>query len=279
MHDMLLQIDTYAEPTPSPAIDQAVAFAKVCGGRISALATHIDIHVPDNWLAEKLLHVSHLAKVEEDKSLQAARSSLRYFEDAARKADVFSEAMVARVDLNAIGPCVARHARTRDLCIASFSNRIDSQRAVAEDVVFGSGRPVLVFNPDKAPLPTGSLTSVSVLWDGSRCAARAVSDSIPILAKAQKVSVVTVIGEKPSAVSGLAADLVRHLGTHGIAVQIEEVTHRGSIGASIEAHLTESRPDILIMGAYGTPKLKEFILGGATEHVLNNLRVPVILSH
>jgi nucleotide-binding universal stress UspA family protein len=276
---MLLQIDTYAEPTPPAAIEQAVDFARMCGGRISALATHIDIRVPDNWLAEKLLNVRRLAEVEENKSLQAARSSLKYFEDAAKKAGVFSEAIVARTDLNAVGPCVARHARTRDLCIVPFSSRIDSQRAVAEEAVFGSGRPVLVFNPDKAPLPTGPLSSISVLWDGSRCAARAVSDSIPILAKAQKVSVVTVIGEKASAVSGVAVDLVRHLAAHGIAVQVEEAAHRGSIGASIDAYIDERTPQILIMGAYGSPRLKEFILGGATEHILNNLRVPVILSH
>ena len=279
MHDLLLQIDTYAEPTPPAAIDQAVAFARICGGRISALAAHIDIRVPDNWLAEKLLNVSRLAEVEESKSLHAARSSLKYFEDSARKAGVFSEAIVARADLNAVGPCVARHARTRDLCIVPFSNRIDSQRAVAEEAVFGSGRPVLVFNPDKAPLPTGSLSSFAVLWDGSRCAARAVSDSIPILMKAQKVSVVTVVGEKSSAISGIAADLVRHLGTYGIVAQVEEVTHRGSIGASIDAYVDERAPQVLVMGAYGSPRLKEFILGGATEHILNNLRVPVILSH
>src|SRR5688572_30702817 len=130
MQDMLLHIDTYAEPTLPPAIDQAVAFAHACRARISALATHIDIRVPDNWLAERLLGVSQLVEVEENKSLHSARTSLKHFEGIARNASVFSENIVSRADLNGVGSCVARHARTRDLCVVPALNLLGPQRAV-----------------------------------------------------------------------------------------------------------------------------------------------------
>ncbi len=279
MLDMLLHIDTYAEPTPSPAIDQAVGFARICGGRISAIATHIDIRVPPNWLAEKLLGVSHLAEVEENKSLEAGRASIGYVEDVARRAGVFSEAMIVRADFQSIGMSVARHARSRDLTLVAVPNPAGSQRNVAEDAVFGAGRPILVYNPDKGPLPTASLDRVSVLWDGSRCSARAVADARPILAAAREIRIVTIVGEKRSVGSGAAADLVRHLGAHGLSSQVEEAAYLGSIGASIDAHITDRAPQLLVMGAYGTSKLKEFVLGGATEHMLGALHVPVVFSH
>jgi nucleotide-binding universal stress UspA family protein len=280
MRDMLLQIDTYAEPTSPAAIDQAVGLARLLDGKLSALATHIDIRVPENWLAERLLHISQLAEVEENKSLEAARASLKHFESTARAAGVFGQASIERANLHALSACVVRSARTRDLCIVAVSTRIDSQRTVAEDVIFGTGRPVVVFNPEKAPLPSDALDRVAILWDGSRGAARAVADALPLLARAREARVVTIVGEKPSTVAGLSADLIRHLQAHGIAAQADEVesAHHG-IGQSIDAYISEKAPRLMVMGAYGSSKMKEFILGGATEHVLNNLRIPVLLSH
>ncbi|HEX5008522.1 MAG TPA: hypothetical protein VFV70_15515, partial [Hyphomonadaceae bacterium] len=168
MLDMLLHIDTYTEPTDASAIDQAVAFTRIVGGRLSAAATHIDIRVPDNWLAERLLGVSRMAEAEEEKSLAAGRASLRYFEAAARTSEVFSESAIVRSDYNSLGASIARLARTRDLTVVAVTNPVGSQRIVAEDAIFGAGRPVLVFNPQKAPLPAAALERVSILWDGSR---------------------------------------------------------------------------------------------------------------
>jgi nucleotide-binding universal stress UspA family protein len=279
MLDMLLHIDTYAEPTLRPAIDQAVGFARVCGGRLSAAATHIDIRVPDNWLAEKLIGISHMAEVEENKSLETGRESLAYFEGVAKKAGVFSESMIVRAGFQSIGDCMARQARTRDLTLVAVSNPVGNQRSVVEDAIFGAGRPILAYNPDRGPLPTGSLDRVSVLWDGSRCAGRVVADARPVLAAAREIRIVTIIGEKRSVGSGAAADLIRHLGAHGLSAKVEEAAYLGSIGASIETHISDRAPQVLIMGAYGTSKLKEFVLGGATEHVLGHLSIPTILAH
>ena len=280
MRDMLLQIDTYAEPISPAAIDQAIALAKLLEGRISALATHIDIRVPDNWLAERLLNVSRLADAEEAQSQAAGQASLSHFEKSAVAAGVFGEAVMVRSSLHGVGPCVARHARTRDLCLVPIAAPMDSQRSVAEDVLFGSGRPLLVFNPETAPLPAGSLGRVTIAWDGGRCAARAVADAMPLLLKTNDVRVLTILGEKASAVSGLSVDLVRHLGCFGIKATIDEVDGRHqSINASIDAYIDTHAPQLMVMGGYGSPKLKEFVLGGATEHVLNRLRVPTLLSH
>jgi nucleotide-binding universal stress UspA family protein len=159
-------------------------------------------------------------------------------------------------------------------------DRASSQRAVAEDVIFHAGRPVLVFNAEKAPLPSASPKCVAIAWDGSRCAARAVSDAIYLLKAAEDARVFTIVGEKPSAKAGVAKDLVRHLRMYGVEARVDEVEGATrSIGVSIDHYLNEVRPDLLVMGAYGSSRLKEFILGGATEHILNKLRCPALLSH
>src|SRR5690349_16483442 len=114
MKDVLFQIDTYSEPTAPAAVDQAVAFASVIGCRLTGLAVHIDIRVPQNWLAEQLLHVNKLANVEEAKSLEAGRSMLDRMAEAAHALGVTQEDRIVRADLNGVGPCVAKHARTYD---------------------------------------------------------------------------------------------------------------------------------------------------------------------
>lgn len=279
MRDILLHIDTYAEPISFSAIEQAVGFAAMLDCPLAGLATHIDINVPDNWLAERLLHVSELASVEEDKSVETGRAALKHLAEVSAAAGIQQEGIILRAHLHGVAACVARAARTRDLCLVPIGDRIGPQRALA-DVIFSAGRPVLVFNPEKAPLPATRPHKVAIAWDGSRCSARAVSDAIPILQNAEMVRILTITGEKPSAIPGMAANLVRHLGAHGVAAGIDEVDGRHrSIGASIDAYIDVNSPDLLVMGGYGTAKLKEFVLGGATEHVLNDLKVATLLSH
>lgn len=280
MRDIALHIDTYAEPTPFLAIEQAVGFAKMLDAGLTGIAINIDINVPDNWLAERLLHVSELASVEERKSLDVAKASLIQLQSLAEKAGIRQEAQLVRASLHRVGPCVAKLARTYDLCLVVVGERMDSQRSVAEDVIFGSGRPVLAFNPKKSTLPSGRLARVAIAWDGSRSAARAVADALPMLKKAEDVRVMTAVGEKASATAGQASDLVRHLRTHGVAAVTDEIDGRHrSIGASFTAYLEEVSPELLVMGGYGSSRLKEFVLGGATEHVLNSCSTPVLLSH
>ncbi len=280
MRDILLHIDTYAEPASFGSIEQAVRFAGFLGGSIAGLVTHIDINVPDNWLAERLLHISDLAEVEENKSVETGRAALAHLAQASAAAGVRHEGVILRAHLHGVASVVARAARTRDLCLILVGDRAGPQRALAEDVLFSAGRPVLVFNPEKAALPAGPLRKVAVAWDGSRCSARAVSDAMPVLQKAAMVRILTVVGEKPSARQGMAADLVRHLAAHGVTAGIDEVDGRQrSIGASIDSYIETHAPDLLVMGGYGTAKLKEFVLGGATEHVMNDLKIATMLSH
>lgn len=280
MRDVLLQIDTYPEATSPEAIEQAVRFTAALGGVLSALAVEVDIRLHSNRIADYLIGLSRLAEEEEQKSRLACHSALETFSTRAKAAGVLGQAIHGRADLYLIGDYVAARARTRDLCIVPVTDPLDGQRSIAEAVAFDSGRPVLLFRPGRADLPAADLGTVVLAWDGSRSAARAMADALPVMTKAREVRVLTVLNEKPDAHPGLGEDAVRHLKAHGVNAVADEVDASGrAVGQVLDDYVAANRPDLLVMGAYGRSRVREFVLGGATEHMLHDPRVPLLLAH
>jgi nucleotide-binding universal stress UspA family protein len=277
LNDILLHIDTYPEPTPPASIDAAVGFVRLVGGRVSALAVGVKFPVQSNRIADYLIGLSSMAVDEQAKSLASGQASLATFIAQAQAAGVLGQALLETVDYYTVADHVTQRARTRDLCLVPLGGPLVGQAEVATSAAFSSGRPVVVY---RGGLPSAKLGLVVVAWDGSRCAARAMADALPILARAGEVRVLTVVNEKPAAVAGLAAEAVRHLATYGIAAIVDEVDGKGaSIGETLEAYLAKTTPDLMVMGAYGRSRLQEFILGGATEYMLHDPKVPLFLSH
>lgn len=280
VRDVLLQIDSYPAATSAEAIEQAVGFTAAIGGVLSALAVEVDIRAPSNPLADYLIGLSDLAADEEQRSRSACQAALEVFSAKAKAAGVLGEALHSRSDLYCIGDHVAERARTRDLCIVPVTDSLDGQRSLAEAVVFQSGRPVVLFRPGQANLLSGGLSTIVLAWDGSRSAARAMSDAIPVMLKARQVRVLTVVNEKPGARSGLGDEAVRHLKAHGVAAVADEVDASGRrIGKVLDDYVAECGSDLLVMGAYGRSRVREFILGGATDHMLHDPKVPLFLVH
>lgn len=278
LNDVLLQIDTYPDPTPPEAIEGAVGFVRLIGGKVSGLAVGVRFPIHSNRIADYLIGLSSMADDEQARSLANGRASLAAFAAAAEGAGVFGQTLLENAEYYAVAEHVALRARTRDLCMTPLGKPMDGQTEVATAVVFDSGRPVLLYRAGQ--LPTAQLRTAVVAWDGGRGAARALADALPILARAETVRVLTVINEKPAAVAGLAAEAVRHLKAHGIDAAVDEVDGRGaSIGESLDAYLAKIACDLLVMGAYGRSRAREFILGGATQHMLHDPKVPLFLAH
>lgn len=278
--DLLLHLDTYPDPTSSEAIDQAVRFAGVMGGTLSAVAVEAIIEAPNNRLANYLIGLNKIAQQEEQKSRDYCISTLAEFNSKAGLAGVLGESIHVRSYMYDVGATVAYQSRTRDACLVPVMDQYDGQRAVIEAVVFGAGRPVLTYRPGTSDLPGDTPDLVVLAWDGTRTAARAMADSLPLLQKARKVRVLTVTGEKPSTTSGLGNGAQRHLAGHGVNAVVDEIDAGGkAIGSVIDGYLERLKPDLLVMGAYGHSRAREFILGGATEHMLKNSPVPLMLSH
>ena len=280
MKDILLHLDCYPEPTPKVAIDQAVGFVSLFDGRLSSLAVQVMIRPPNNPLANALIGLAAMAAEEQAKSARACAETTAYFERQAKARNIFESAVVVRAELPLVGDCVAAHAKTRDVCIVPVTNNPDAQRGVAETVIFESGRPAILFQPGSADLPQSGIGAAVLAWDNSRTAARAMADALPLLRRAAKVRVLTIINEKATARPGIGRDAVRHLKLHGVNAEIDEFDSGGRlIGVALDAYLGKAACDLLVMGAYGKSRVREFILGGATAHVLAQMKVPLFLVH
>ena len=90
----------------------------------------------------------------------------------------------------------------------------------------------------------------------------------------------TVVDEKPLDDETIAERLAASLGRRGIAADaVSVLAEDAPIGISLQEHALKHGAELLVMGAYGHSAVRDFILGGATEDVLDDLRLPVLFSH
>ena len=279
MKDLLIHLDSYPDATPLEEVDEAIAFAAAVHAKLTCLTLEVSIPMESNRVADYLIGLSKMVAEEESRSAETSRRLIEEFTIRAKAAKVFGGADLERADVYEVSRVLAREARTRDLCVVPLGGRFTDQRDAAQAVIFDSGRPVLVYGGGRKRFKHG-VGKVAIAWDGGVCAARAVAEALPILARADEVRVLIVLGEKPSAHSALAPEIVRHLKAHGLDPQVDEVnSHGSSIGAVFDGYIADRSPTLFVMGAYGHSRLREFVLGGATEHMLWEAKVPTLLAH
>lgn len=278
--DILLALTTYPEPTPISAVDEAIDFAAAAGARIAAIACEIRFQVPRNLLANALLDVPAMAAAEAKKSSNNAETLLFAFQDAAEKQGVFQERILEHCLTTKVPDLLVEYARLRDLTIVPVPEGPYVDQWYAESIIFGSGRPTLILPQTPKRADAFTLDTAVVAWDFSRAAARAVADALPILQKAKRVCVVTVTNEKIIDTSRSGAGLAKHLARHGVDVVLDTVDATGrSIDAALSSYIASRNADILVMGAFGHTRIRDFILGGATKSMLAHPPLPVFLSH
>ncbi len=278
--DLLLPLTSYPDPTPEAALAGGAAIARRVGGELTALVFRADIKAPRNRLANLLIGMDALAREEEARSETQAQATLQAFVAAAAREGLAAQTLVEQVPLFLEGERAAEQARTRDLSLVPVGPSVLADVSLAEAVLFGSGRPVLVY-PEALPLtPADRFGTVAVAWDGGRAAARAVADALPLLKAAGEVRAVVVTDEKPAARPGLAAPLVRHLQAHGVEARVDEIPAQGEpIGRVLRAYVAGKGIDLLVMGGFGHSRAREFVLGGATANLLDAPPCPVLLAH
>lgn len=274
--DILLQLTSYPVPTPHWAIDAAGSLADTLEAHLSAGLCQIYLPDVSNWLANKLTHADEAIAAENRKSQEWAKELLVTFAaripEARRGAEILIEccSLISPHDL-------AQWAGTRDLTVVPVGDGLDWSY-VAEGLVFESGRPVLLL-----PQPKGSAhryRSIAIGWDGSRAAARALADALPLLSAADTVELLVVTGDKELPTAAGRSEAQRHLATHGICAGIRTIeAQRRDAGSALCEEALALGSDLLVMGAFGHPRVREFVLGGATQSVLDDVRLPVLLSH
>lgn len=205
------------------------------------------------------------------------------FENATRGRGFVSEWRDDEADAFGVGDRVLQYARAADLVIASQSDRnwaTTDTLDVADRLAIESGRPVVIVPLTEPREHIGE--RVLVAWNARREAARAVFDALPILQRAKEVRVVWVNPETEHEQGKdiLAADVCAALARHGVRCEAtEQVRPRTNVGETLLACAKDHGADLMVMGCYGHTRLREFVFGGATRHVLRNLSLPVLMAH
>jgi len=210
----------------------------------------------------------------------ATETIVEWFAAATASAGVSAEKRVLRANMSYAADHFGRIARRFDLAIVGQVEPDGSpvQAMVCESTLFESGRPMIIVPyVQMAPL---KLDRIMVCWDGSRPAARAIADAMPLLKRAKNVEVVSVTSERGKQDEIEGADMGHHLARHGLKVDVTRIM-RGELDVEdvLLSHAADSGADFMVMGGYGHSRLREFVLGGVTRSILRTMTVPTLMSH
>lgn len=270
-----LHLATHGALTTAATVGAAVDLARQCGAALTLSSARLDVRGPSHLLAGPIL-----AGLAADLEAAAAAAAGRLEALATRCASDANAPISVTPAPEALpqqGDAVPPGARASDICVLTLLHADPAQRLNVEAWVFGAGRPCLL-TPERWTAGLSTKTCC-LAWDAGRSAARAVGDALPLLKCADRVIAVTARNEKPLA-PDILARLAGCLGRHGIAIEPHEVDVAGGmIGDVLLSAAERCGAGVLVMGAYGHGRLREFVLGGATRRVLDATGGVLPMSH
>jgi nucleotide-binding universal stress UspA family protein len=172
---------------------------------------------------------------------------------------------------------IARRGRLHDLVVmgrpvegADSPSPLTLNAALME-----SGKPILLVPPK----PLASIgRRVAVAWNGSAEAGRAVACALPLLARADQVTILSMAEDDRTNIAP-AGELAAFLAWHGITAPCKVIVAGAQAGHALLAQCRVEDVDLLVMGAYTHSRLRQLILGGVTRHVLSHAELPCLMSH
>lgn len=219
----------------------------------------------------------------------------RFTEKNARQAAHFAEDLFLKetkgAAVNAVWECtegdmgemIGERARFADLLVLGQFDAENPPTISAfflpGKIVFEAATPILV-------VPHGVMTSdvghrPLIAWDGSREAAGAVHDAMPLLSTAHRVSVLALNPLRQGHMQGgpQTAKLLTYLSHHGVRAEQKEVTvDHNNVTVDLLEYAAAIGADLLVIGAYGHSRIWEFLVGGTTQDLLERTTVPVLMS-
>jgi len=169
------------------------------------------------------------------------------------------------------------YGRVFDLIVLGRPGRAPQNPRMAplEAALFESGRPVLIVPPE---VPKTIGRNILVAWNGSTEQAYTNVFAMPLLRKAEQVTVLAVEGGMtPGPTAEQAAQHLRRNGIKATALTVKPESR--TTGEVILDHCSQLGCDLLIKGAYTQSRLRQMIFGGTTRHILANATVPVFSAH
>lgn len=216
----------------------------------------------------------------QENATRQAQASVARFQDAARRSQIACDTRTIETTPAGAAEAFGILARRYDLAVVSQPEpeRNDFANETIEAALFNSGRPTLIvpyiqkdgFSADR----------VVFCWDGSRQAARALADSLPLLRKGKTITVLTIATGKIDERDATGADIAKHLARHNLKVDLVRIPAADiDVASAILSYAADTSATFIVMGGYGHSKFREFVLGGATRGLLESMTAPTLMSH
>ena len=271
-----MPLATDPEATSDEAILAATGFAATLDCVLHVTTFAVDIPEVSSPLGSVVVDFRGLVRAAEEKS-EAECLRLQALVKGAVGSRLNVDYTSRKVPMGSATDRAAVEARYFDLVLVPWSEESFGAQNMAQAIVFGSGRPTILVPPAAR---VGTLDHIAVAWDASRVAARALGDALPLLAKGGRVSVLTVQGDKALTGSNLANALALSLEKRGVsATPIEVTLGQKTIAEALQDTALSEDAQLLAMGGFGHSRIRDFILGGATNGVLAQLKLPTLISH
>jgi nucleotide-binding universal stress UspA family protein len=267
----------YANPETCEPNSGAAAFAVELAGCLDA---HLSVLIPYHSVLAPSWESCSPQEIEQEEArrLQQSKALAGEISADARRENVSVSTQVEWAHAFGLVSFVGEQAKLHDLVITGTDrNQYLSERHIAEHVLFEAGRPVLIVPDNETSF---SCERIAVAWDYTRGAARALHDALPLLRLANEVVLIAMGGEKRFQTNMEPEAVVASLEKKGLKARFKRTELQArSIGEALQETAQEAGADLLVMGAYGHSRFREFVLGGATREILDKPRLPVLLSH
>jgi nucleotide-binding universal stress UspA family protein len=187
-----------------------------------------------------------------------------------------------RADVANAAEFLATQARAADLLIvgrhADDSVLVPSQSLDIGDAVMRAGRPVLLVPPDKTCLAPDRIL---IAWKDTTEARRAVSAALPLLKRAKDVQIIEIVavGDEQQDAARRVADVAAWLQRHGVTAQATAALSAGNAGSHLDLLAAQNKTDVVVAGAYGHSRLREWVFGGVTHHLIHRATACTFLVH
>ncbi|NKB52508.1 MAG: hypothetical protein GKR97_09830 [Rhizobiaceae bacterium] len=141
-----------------------------------------------------------------------------------------------------------------------------------------TGTPILVLGPDAETLPT--VSTIMIAWNGEPQAAKAVHQSLRWIEGEAEAHVVLVDPDEYTHGPNPGDDLATYLSRQGLKVTVDRLPGgRREVADVLLERAVDINADLLVMGAYGHSRLREWLLGGTTRDILQKAQLPVLMAH
>lgn len=273
--------DVIVNLTPGAETDPACRYAISLAEAFNAHITGVAFAYAPPWPPSIIDGAgSDLYQNMKEQHQKQAKEVAARFEAAARRSQLSAETVIPDASLVGSAEVFANLARTYDLAVVMQPDpdRNDFAQEMVEPVLFAAGRPTLVV--PYIQRDGFSVDQVLCCWDGSRAAARAIGDSLPLLMKSKRVSVLTVTTGKFDEKDVSGADLATHLARHNINTELVRIPAADiDVANAILSHAADTNANMIVMGGFGHSRLRDFVLGGATRGMLESMTLPTLMSH